>query len=344
MAETENTPSNDALSEPNSLETADDTNVSLESIGSGQPNVNPEHNSTELASEASSPPPTKEPDKKSKRFRRLRQRFNIPILLFGLVILIAFGIVIVAYLQSKKSSTSHAQTQSLSQSTLEQLANSDATVGNNQSILNVESSAVFAGQVLVRQNLQVAGNLQIGGTLALSNIAVAGTSQLGQATVNKNLAVAGDTAIQGSATIAKSLQVSSSGTFGGSLSAPQIVTSSLQLNGDLVLTHHISVGGSTPSRTTGSALGSGGSASVSGSDTAGAISINTGGGPAAGCFVTINFTASYTNTPFVQITPIGSSAGGLSYYVNRSATSFSVCDTSPPPAGASFGFDYFVVE
>jgi cytoskeletal protein CcmA (bactofilin family) len=329
MAETENTPSNDALSEPNSLETADDTNVSLESIGSGQPNVNPEHNSTELASEASSPPPTKEPDKKSKRFRRLRQRFNIPILLFGLVILIAFGIVIVAYLQSKKSSTSHAQTQSLSQSTLEQLANSDATVGNNQSILNVESSAVFAGQVLVRQNLQVAGNLQIGGTLALSNIAVAGTSQLGQATVNKNLAVAGDTAIQGSATIAKSLQVSSSGTFGGSLSAPQIVTSSLQLNGDLVLTHHISVGGSTPSRTT---------------DTAGAISINTGGGPAAGCFVTINFTASYTNTPFVQITPIGSSAGGLSYYVNRSATSFSVCDTSPPPAGASFGFDYFVVE
>jgi cytoskeletal protein CcmA (bactofilin family) len=340
MADIDNTPSDETQNEPNSLETADDKNISLETTDGNQPDVNPDSSGTQIPS----PPLNEEPDEKSKRLRRLRQRFNIPILLFGLIILVACGIVLVAYLQSKQAPASHPQTQSLSQSTLEQLANSDATVGNNQSILNVESSAVFAGQVLVRQNLEVAGNLQIGGTLALSNIAVAGTSQLGQATVNKNLAVAGDTAIQGSATIAKSLQVSSSGTFGGTLSAPQVVTSSLQLNGDLVLTHHISVGGSTPSRSTGSALGSGGSASVSGSDTAGAISINTGGSPPAGCFVTINFTAQYNTTPYVQVTPIGSAAGGLSYYVNRSATSFSVCDASPPPAGVSFGFDYFVVE
>jgi cytoskeletal protein CcmA (bactofilin family) len=186
--------------------------------------------------------------------------------------------------------------------------------------------------------------LQIGGTLALSNLTVSGTSQFGQATVNQNLAVAGNTAIQGATTIAKSLQVNGSGTFSGSLSAPQITTPSLQLNGDLVLTHHISVGGSTPTRSGGTALGSGGSVSVSGSDTAGSITINTGSNPAAGCFVTITFTTKYNATPHVLATPIDSAAGGLSYYITRSTTNFSICDSTTPPAGSSFGFDYFVLD
>jgi|SRR5665213_3917563 len=288
------------------------------------------------------------PPKKDKPFTRLikqlRQRFNIYLVLFSVIILIAAVIVVIAFLQSHKPSTNSIQSQSLSQSTLDQLANSDTTVGNNHSILNVQSSAVFAGQVLLRQNLEVAGNLQIGGTVALSNISVAGTSQLGQVTVNKNLSVAGDTAIQGAATIAKGLQVNGGGTFSGALSAPQVTTGSLQLSGDLVLTHHLSAGGSTPSRSSGSALGSGGSTSVSGSDTAGSITINTGTGPAAGCFVTITFTGKYNAIPHVLVTPIGSAAGGLSYYVDRSTTNFSVCDASTPPAGSSFGFDYFVID
>jgi cytoskeletal protein CcmA (bactofilin family) len=208
----------------------------------------------------------------------------------------------------------------------------------------VQSSAVFAGQVLIRENLQVAGNLQVGGTLALNNITVSGTGQFGQASVSRNLAVTGDTAIQGAETIGKSLQVSGNGTFSGPLSAPQITTSSLQLTGDLVLTHHIIVGGSTPGRSNGPALGGGGSSSVSGSDTAGSISINTGSSPAAGCFVTINFSSAFSSTPHVLVTPIGSAAAGLAYYVNRSTTSFSVCTGTAAPASSSFGFDYFVLD
>lgn len=292
----------------------------------------------------SSPEPTLPPNKNG-RFHQLRQRFNIYLLLFAFVLLLAIVIILIAYLQSRQSSgSSNIQTQSLSQSTLQQLANSDATVGSNQSVLNVESSAVFAGQVLVRQNLEVAGNLQIGGTIALSNITVDGTGQFGQVSINKNLAVAGDTAIQGAATIGKSLQVNGGGTFSGALSAPQITTSSLQLSGNLVLTHHISVGGSTPGHNNGSALGSGGTSSVSGSDTAGSITINTGDSPAAGCFETITFASAFNATPHVLVTPIGSAAAGLSYYVNRSTTSFSICDSTAPPAGSSFGFDYFILD
>ncbi len=289
--------------------------------------------------------PTAEPrPPQDKRLRRLRQRLNIYLLIFGFVILVAAGVILAAYLQNHHSSlTGQLQTQGLSQSTLQQLANSDATVGSNQTILNVESSAVFAGQVLVRQSLEVAGNLQVGGTVALNNITVAGTGQFGQASVSGNLAVTGNTAIQGAETISKSLQVSGTGSFGGALSAPQITTASLQLSGDLVLTHHITIGGSTPSRSNGPALGSGGTASVSGSDTAGSISINTGTGPAAGCFVTITFSSAFAATPHVLVTPIGSAAAGLAYYVNRSTTGFSVCTGTAAPASSSFGFDYLVI-
>jgi cytoskeletal protein CcmA (bactofilin family) len=339
MADIDNTPNDQKPSELDSLETLEDQ----EGTPASRPAVSPETSSPSSATPT--PSPDDKLEEKPTRLTKLRKRLNIPLLSFGLIVVAALGIILITFLQSRKAiTTNHPETQSLSQSTLNQLANSDTTVGSSQSILNVQSSAVFAGQVLVRQNLEVAGNLQIGGTIALNNLTVSGTSQLSQLTVNKNLAVAGDTAIQGSATIAKTLQVSSSGTFGGPLSAPQIITSSLQLNGDLALTHHIDIGGATPSRSSGSALGSGGSVSVGGSDTAGSISINTGGGPAAGCFATINFTSTYSSTPYVQVTPIGSAAGGLSYYVNRSSTSFSICDASAPPAGSSFGFDYFIVD
>jgi hypothetical protein len=286
------------------------------------------------------------PDSKPKteRFRWLKSRFNIYLLFFVFVVIIVATILIVAYEVNQKSDTEQLKTQGLSQKTLDQLANSDVTVGDNQTVLNVQSSAVFAGQVLVRKDLEVAGNLRIGGTVALNNITISGTSQLGQVNVNKDLAVAGNSAMQGNATVGKSLQVGGGGTFSGPLSAPQITTSTLQLNGDLVLTHHIITGGSQPGRNGGSALGGGGSVSLSGSDTAGSININTGGGPGAGCFVTVNFTGRYNSTPHVLVTPVGSAAGGLSYYVNRSTTNFSICVASPPPAGSSFGFDYFVID
>lgn len=297
-----------------------------------------------LPGDASEPAPTATPPP-GGLLARLRRRFNVYSLLFMLVLVVAAVVILVAFLQSRKSSTTnHFQTATLNQKTLDQLANGDVTVGSNQSVLNVQSSAVFAGQVLLRQSVQVAGNLQVGGTTALNGLTVAGASQFGQVTVNKNLAVAGDSAVQGGQTIAKSLQVSGGGSFGGPLSAPQLTTGSLQLNGDLVLTHHITAGGATPGHNNGSALGSGGSASLSGSDTAGSIAINTGGAPAAGCFISVNFTAHYNATPHVLVTPVGSAAGGLSYYINRSTTGFSVCDASAPPGGSSFGFDYFVLD
>ncbi len=280
-----------------------------------------------------------------KGFKQKLQKFNIYLLMFIFVLVIAGGIVLVGYYQGQKaSSNAQLKTSTLNQNTLNQLANSDATIGNTSEVLNVESSAVFAGNVLVRNDLQVAGSISIGGTVALTNLAVTGSTSLGALSVSKNLALTGNASIQGGVTIAQSLQVNGSGTFSGSLSTPQLTTTNFQLNGDLNLTHHITAGGPTPDHSAGSAVGGGGTTTVGGSDTSGSITVNTGSNPTSGCFITVLFAQPFNATPHVIVTPIGLAAGGLDWYVTRTSTQFSVCDASNPPSGSSFGFDYFVLD
>ena len=292
--------------------------------------------------------PAKTPKKPKKigsgRLRSLLAHTNIYFLSFVLLIVSAIAVFVIALLHSKTQTLSPISSSSLSQSALSQLSTSDETVGDSKQVLNVQSNAVFAGQVLVRSDLQVAGKLQIGGSLSLSGITVAGNSVFDQVQVSKNLSVAGDTALQGQLTIQKSLNVNGGGTFNGPVSATQITATTLQLNGDLILTHHITAGGVTPSRTNGNNLGNGGTASISGSDTTGSITVNTGSNPGAGCFITVTFASPYNATPHVIVTPIGSGAAGIGYYVNRTTTNFTVCSTIAPGAGQTFGFDYWVVD
>lgn len=329
----------DSSKEPQSVDEQDDVNALETPENDGVIDAT----STEKSASKSYVTPTEAP--KQKGIKHKLRKFNIYLLFFLLILMVAGGIILVAYFQSKKASTtSTLKTTTLTDQTLKQVGNSDANVGSTQQVLNVLSSAVFAGKVLVRQDLEVAGNLRIGGTVGLTNLTVEGSTQLGETHVNKNLSAAGDTALQGTVSIGKSLQVSGSGTFSGPVSAPQITTSNFQLNGDLTLTNHIIIGGGTPGKSNGPALGGGGSATVNGSDTAGTANINVGSGPSAGCYITITFTKKYNSTPRVLLTPVESGAGNTSYYVKRTSTNFSICDASTPPAGTSFAFDYFVVN
>ena len=288
------------------------------------------------------PPPT---PKGPGFFKRLWARSNIYVLLFILIMLIATAVVIVLTVKSKNSTTSKntINSQGLSESTLKQLANSEATIGNSSQILNIESNAIFSGAVLVKKDLEVAGNIKMNGALALPGITVSGTSTLNQIQA-QTLNLSGAATVSGTLTARNGLNVTGNGSFTGNVSATQVTTGSLQLNGDLILTHHITGGGAIPGVTRGNAVGSGGTASVSGSDTSGSITINTGSGPGAGCFATIDFTKSFGGTPHVSVTPIGAAAAGIPFYVNRSSSSFSVCTTSPAPSGQTFGFDYIILN
>lgn len=334
-----------------SLDPNNSQNDSLDSLEGSSTVIEPSVSSTTEAPHnfggGTSPvnPDSNKPPKQTF-VKRLLGHLNVYLLLFVFILVISGVAIFIAYQynSSANEKTATTGTQSLSQSTLDQLANSDVTVGDAKQTLSVQSNAVFAGKVLVRDSLEVAGGLQVGGDLTLTGIKVSGNSVFDSVQITKDLAVTGNTGLQGSLAVQKDLAVNGSGAFSGALSASKVSTGSLQMSGDLNLTHHIAAGGGTPSRSNGSALGSGGTASISGSDTAGSITINTGGGPSAGCFLTVNFASHFNATPHIIITPVGSSAAGINYYINRSTSNFSVCTTSTPPANQTFGFDYIAFD
>ena len=274
---------------------------------------------------------------------RVSQKSSIYLSIFGLFVVVIIVLTVMAYLHGRSANTPIAD-QNLTPTELSHLASSNQVVGNSNQVLSVQSSSVFNGQVLVRKNLQVAGTLKVGGSLNLPGISVSGNSIFSQMQIANNLSVGGNTNIQGSLTLRKDLSVNGNGAFSGSLSAPQITVGSLQLNGALNLTHHINAGGPIPSHSTGSAAGSGGTSSISGSDSAGTVSINTGSSPAAGCYITVNFVSAFSSTPDIVITPIGSSSASLNYYITRSTSTFSICSINTPQPGQSYTFDYIVLD
>lgn len=323
-----------------------------------QPAENNELNSLESpdtsvigGSDADSPNDDKNAElkKKSKtlggRARSIIGRLNIYLLLFILIVVISIGFTVVSIQRNKKDAVpTTIQTKELSAEDLQKLNNSDVSVGDPKQTLSVESNAIFSGKVLIRDTLDVAGGLKVGGALSLSGLTVSGTSSFDQIQANR-LTVAGDTNIQGQLTALKGITVTGGGTFGGPLSAPQITVQSFQLNGDLQLNRHIDAGGPTPGKTDGNGLGSGGTVSISGTDTAGTVTVNIGGGsPSSGCFITVNFTQAFNAVPHVVITPVGAGAAQINYYINRTSNNFQICFNGPALPSGTFSFDYIAID
>jgi cytoskeletal protein CcmA (bactofilin family) len=279
-----------------------------------------------------------------KRILNLITKLNIYLILFIFIVVLAVGIILIGIQRNKKAELpTTVNTQTLSAEELKKLTESEQKVGDPKSTLSIESNTIFTGKVLVQDSLDVAGTIKVGGSLSLPGISVSGESSFDQIKAN-NLTITGNTAIQGQLSIQKGITSSGGASFGGPISAPTLTVQSLQISGDLQITRHIDAGGGTPGKVDGTALGSGGTVSVSGSDTAGTITINTGGGPGAGCFVTVNFTQKFSGNPHVVITPVGSAAASLSYYINRNSSNFSVCTANAPGAGQSFSFDYVAID
>ncbi len=277
-----------------------------------------------------------------KKIQGLIAHVNVYVLLFLLIIVLAGGFVLIGINKNKKANApTTVNTQTLSADELKKLSESEQKIGDPKSILSIESNAIFSGKVLVRDSLDVAGTIKVGGALSLPGISVSGASTFDQITAN-NLSITGNTTIQGQLNIQKGLTSSGGASFGGPISAPQLTVQSLQLSGDLNISRHIDAGGGTPSKSDGSALGPGGTTAVSGTDTAGTVNINVAGGAGTGCYITVNFTQRFSNTPHVVITPIGSAAAEINYYVNRSNNNFSICTTNVRTG--SFAFDYIVID
>ncbi len=288
---------------------------------------------------APSEPPKPKPDKKP----RMSFGGNRFLLAFVILLIISSVLTFLALRSAKKPASNSPSAASLTSQQLADISGSTTVVGDSQQTLDVQSNSVFEGSVLLRNNLNVAGTIKVGGGLSLPSVTVGGVSSFGQAQINGTLSVAGDTNLQGQVTLEKSLSVSGNGSF-GSLSAGTLTVSSLQLIGDLTLSRHLAFNGGTPSRSNGAGLGSGGTASINGSDIGGTVTINTGGSPSAGCMVNIGFVKAFNSTPRVILSPASAAAGGLSYYATRTTTGFSICTASAPASGSNYVFDYIVFD
>lgn len=284
--------------------------------------------------------------KKVSPIKKFFRKVNVYFLIFVLIVAVAGVIAVVNYLNSQKAPEEpNIATQSLTQDALKQLANTDATVGSASQTLNIQGNAIIAGQTLTRGNLNVAGNFQSGGPITAPSITTSGAANLGTIQTN-NLQVATDVAIQGKTTV-RDLNVAGTTSFSGAVTASEITVSQLILSGNAVLRipNHISFTGPSPGRSINAGvLGSGGSASINGSDTTGTVNINTGGNPQPGCFVQITFAQKFSNQPHVLVSPVGAGAGQLQYYVDRNQSGFSICTNNAAPANHAFAFDYFVTN
>lgn len=308
----------------------------------------PEDLEQEQAEQAAANGTTKSdiPEEKVSPIKKFFRKVNVYFLAFVLIAAVAGIVTWVSYLNSQKPEEKiDIENQALTEDALKELSNTDATVGDTSQTLTIQGNAIVAGEALMRGNLSVAGNFQVGGSIRGSSIIISGESNLGSTQIN-TLQVAQDLSVQGTSNF-RDISTSGAASFGGAVTTPQLTVTRLIMGGnaELQVPNHISFTGPSPSRgATGGALGNGGSASVSGSDTSGTINIRTGTSTGTGCFVRINFNQGFSRQPKVIVSPVGSAAGKTQYYVERDQAGFSICTAAPAPGSQTFSYDYFVMN
>ena len=277
-----------------------------------------------------------------KRIVKLLRNVNIYLLAFLLLMGIAIAVTYVA--QNTEDGGPTITGQNLDDEQLDELVQQETNVGDVSQTLTVEANAIFNGRVLVKDNLDVAGSINVGGPLTLPGITVSGTSSFDNVEIGNDLNVLGDANIQGSISFNGGLTVPGDGSFGGSLSASRLTVDVIDFSGDLSISRHIDTGGPNPGISPGGNIGAGGTVSLSGTDTSGTVTINTGIGPSAGNLVNINFAAAYNETPQVIITPVGQPGSQLEYYVTRTSSGFTIRSANSPSSSQTYVFDFWVAE
>ena len=274
------------------------------------------------------------------------------------LILAVNAIIITLVLRGQTSSQDAAVKNgvTLSNTTLNQLGVSRNPIGNAETELIVGPNSKFNGKVQIGSDLTVAGQLILNSTLKASDASLtnlqAGDTQLQSLNVNgdgtvtnlnlrKDLQVAGATRLQGSltvdqlTTINNDMNIAGNLAIGGTLSVRNFQVANLTLAGHLISS------GSAPAVVAGGAVGNNGTVSISGNDTSGTISVNTGTGAGNGLLASVTFATKYDSTPHIVISPIGHAVPGL--YINRTSAGFTVSvEGAMNPAG--YAFDYIIAQ
>lgn len=286
------------------------------------------------------------------------------------VVILGINAGILGFLLKRESSNSKAISDkgvSISPGTLSKLGVNDSQIGTTNEKLVVDPSAQFNSKVTVGGDVKIGGQLTLNSTL---NATTANLSQLqansttanslnvnGSATastlsVRGNFAVNGTAQFQNGVTIAQLLSVDSNAavsgnlSVGGEMSIGTLSAGQLVVSGPIQLGSHIITAGHTPTvQASGAALGSNGSASIVGDDTAGTVTFNAGAGAGGtGPLVYVLFSSGYSAKPVVVISPVGSYADFFVANVSTSGFNIDVSSSNSVSPGGSYTVNYLVEQ
>jgi cytoskeletal protein CcmA (bactofilin family) len=308
--------------------------------------------------------PTPDNDTKTKPSRLRRRTFRPShkatfIGIAAVLLILAINAVVIEVVLKKQSNNDDLSNKgqvTISSADLSRLGIDRNTIGGAGVELIVAPDAQFKGKLSVAGGVNVNGQLTLNGKLtgtsasftqlqagdtSLSKLSVNGDSTLSSLNLRKDLVVAGITKMQGSVTVSQLLSVGGSINVNGNLSIGGTLTVSKFSVQTLTVNGHLLTSGSTPGVGPGSAVGSYGTVSISGNDTAGTIYVAFGVGSHDGTFANVTFRTQYGNTPKVVVTPIG--IGGTLYLTSVTTSGFTVAG-SFPSGGYGFGINYIVVQ
>lgn len=160
------------------------------------------------------------------------------------------------------------------------------------------------------------------------------------------------TSLQGDGISSQNLQISGQATIASlSVTGNATITGNLTVSGmttvaDITVDGHIITSGSAPTITTLTAAGLDATVTISGDDTIGTITINTGSGSiSSGDIANLIFNKQYAQTPHILITPNNAASTGLLVYPDKQATNgFDLAITNTPSANTTYQFEYFVAQ
>jgi hypothetical protein len=186
------------------------------------------------------------------------------------------------------------------------------------SYYNPFGATVLQGSTATFDNIATSGGLNVGGSLNVS-----GPTTLTDLSVTGSVSIANNLTVQGMTTV-----------------------------GNITINGHIITSGSTPTITALAAAGTNATATITGNDTAGTITITTGGqsmvngiaqgnNPTIGELVKVAFAKSYTQPPTVVITPGNQSAALLQVYVNPANNNFNISSASTSNLSSNTNYIFF---
>ncbi len=283
----------------------------------------------DVAAGGSPPPPATNPAAPPKKPTHRTYRPSHRATFLGLAAVIAIlsvNAVIFLFVLKKQAKQDELSKESvtLSSEQLSKLGINRSTLGSTGAQLTVAPNAQFKGTLSVDGKTTLIGEvivnnkltgteaaftkLQAGDT-SLSKLNVNGDGTLSTLNLRKDLAVLGVTQLQGAVTVNSLLTVKNNLVVQGNLSIGGTFSArSLRSGSTLSIGGHVVTSGSTPGVSRGGATGSNGTVSISGSDAAGAVGINTGVGAGNGLLATVSFNTPYSTTPIVVMSAVGTSS------------------------------------